>query len=318
MILAQNYTEMISQSFPSDLDPVTGKRHSQESLHTAYDHPFLLHALFALSALHMALVPTKRKGIESSFDYALLHRFYLNLAVQETRLELNNITKTNAKALALASPMMNMMSIRLLPDQTANEPYSPPVQWLVMSSSIRMMIQATMPLLQGDSMLDFFKNTGGPDWRVEADVYDYVYNEPLRSLLNFNDGVEIMDNERLRLYDQALAYVYKVHRAVEEGEPHGKLCRRVMGLGPMVNVKFIDMISERRPRALAILAHHIVMAKLLESSWWMVGIAEREIYGIRDILPDNWKWALEWPVQTLATFTARVSEPISMTGPATV
>jgi hypothetical protein len=36
----------------------------------------------------------------------------------------------------------------------------------------------------------------------------------------------------------------------------------------------------------------------------MRGIAEREVFGIQSILPEEWQWAMAWPMQKIAAFAA--------------
>jgi hypothetical protein len=55
---------------------------------------------------------------------------------------------------------------------------------------------------------------------------------------------------------------------------------------------------------MVILAYFFSLAKAVDNVWWMRGIAEREVFGIQSKLPEEWQWAMAWPLQKLAGFAA--------------
>ncbi|KIX01048.1 uncharacterized protein Z518_10114 [Rhinocladiella mackenziei CBS 650.93] len=61
----------------------------------------------------------------------------------------------------------------------------------------------------------------------------------------------------------------------------------------------IQLLGQKRPRAMAILANYMAVVKYVDSYWWFKGRAEKEISGISRILPEQWQWALHWPLTIL-------------------
>jgi len=35
--------------------------------------------------------------------------------------------------------------------------------------------------------------------------------------------------------------------------------------------------------------------KLVSDVWWLEGTAEYEVRGITGLMPESWRWAVEWP-----------------------
>jgi hypothetical protein len=62
---------------------------------------------------------------------------------------------------------------------------------------------------------------------------------------------------------------------------------------------------------LTILAYYFSLFKAVDGVWWMRGIAEREVLGIQNILPEQWQWAVAWSLQKLASFAASTLPGIS-------
>lgn len=80
------------------------------------------------------------------------------------------------------------------------------------------------------------------------------------------------------------------------------MIRRLIAAGPMFPQEFVTFLGERRQRAMAIVAHHFALMKVMEQFWWFKDIPEREIHGVRNALQDQWQWAIAWPMQMLTTF----------------
>jgi hypothetical protein len=59
---------------------------------------------------------------------------------------------------------------------------------------------------------------------------------------------------------------------------------------------FIEMMNERKPKALVVLAHYCVMLKMIESFWFMNGCAARLLHPIRAHLSEEWLPHTAWPL----------------------
>ncbi|KJZ73586.1 hypothetical protein HIM_07142 [Hirsutella minnesotensis 3608] len=66
-----------------------------------------------------------------------------------------------------------------------------------------------------------------------------------------------------------------------------------------VSRRFLEVVEEKRPRALAILACFFALLKRLDNVWWLDNVARREVTGIVSMLEPGSSWwrHLEWPVR---------------------
>lgn len=87
---------------------------------------------------------------------------------------------------------------------------------------------------------------------------------------------------------------------------HAKPGKGVLAFPATVSKRFVELIEERRPRALAILASFFALLKIMDHVWWLQGTARREVLGIVSLFNSDYfgpdverKWwpHLEWAVR---------------------
>lgn len=99
-------------------------------------------------------------------------------------------------------------------------------------------------------------------------------------------------------YQHAVAVLNWAHKIPHKGAP--------LAFPATVSRRFIELLEERRPRALAILACFFALLKSLDSVWWLHGMARREVLGVVSLFnsdyfgPDayrTWWPHLEWAMR---------------------
>jgi hypothetical protein len=287
----------------------------------SFEHHFLLYAILAISALHIVCDASDgprtyldHEGVKSvataidmppislgNIDHAKAHRIYLNLAVQKQREAISTLSPNNADAVFLTSVLLSYQTLKLLPDSSSANVYLPPTHWLRMSRAIFTVVQAARPLVQGGSVVEMVRTMNmEPDFRDLAAIFNPQNLKPFEALLDWSKYPEPdLDLESKHTYEQTLAYIGGVWQAILNKEAPKVLFRRLVSLGILVPTQFTAFLDQGRPRALAILAHHFAMTKAADEHWWLRGIADREVNGIRSVMPAEWQWAMEWPLLVL-------------------
>jgi len=99
-------------------------------------------------------------------------------------------------------------------------------------------------------------------------------------------------------YQHAVAVLNWAHKIPHKGAP--------LAFPATVSRRFIELLEERRPRALAILACFFALLKSMDSVWWLQGMARREVLGVVSLFnsdffgPDayrTWWPHLEWAMR---------------------
>ncbi|GLI78087.1 hypothetical protein PoHVEF18_006386 [Penicillium ochrochloron] len=126
-------------------------------------------------------------------------------------------------------------------------------------------------------------------WSISVPEMAFEYEPLLHTLLAFGAAhrATLLPGEAPSLRPVYHGYIdsaLKGHRPVTaqlDGRQPEFVIRKIFnGFPPVVPKLFLDFVVEKRPRALAILAHLFALAKSVDNIWWLRGIPEQEVRGI--------------------------------------
>jgi hypothetical protein len=330
--LLHHYTAVVARTMPASKgDSHTVLSNDIRTLYVVdmveygFEYPFLLNTIFALAALHktrpqyeslrvtphgevkaeVTVSPTNSEATPVSkaaevAEYARAHRIYLNMAIRQQREALADLNSANADAVCLTSILLSVVALKLLPEDSTTPHYSPPIQWLQMAHAINTVVQASLPFLPPNCVMRRAMAHNEPDFNDQRNIFDFEHIQPFRAILDFS-GNQTSDSEENATYNLAVSYMAAIFRGIQANDPHRQIARRLMSTGPVLPKLFLELIEQRRPKALVILAYVMCMIKYVDDYWFFRGMAEHEVYGIRSTLPNEWQWAMEWPVGMLMT-----------------
>lgn len=99
-------------------------------------------------------------------------------------------------------------------------------------------------------------------------------------------------------YQHAVAVLNWAHKIPHKGAP--------LAFPATVSRRFVELLEERRPRALAILACYFALLRSLDEVWWLHGMARREVLGVVSLFNSDYfgaeayrRWwpHLEWAMR---------------------
>ncbi|MCJ1393433.1 hypothetical protein MMC18_006307 [Xylographa bjoerkii] len=321
--LLHHFITIVTYTFPACNEQRYRDLWTIDAVRSGFQHTFLFNAMLAISALHLlsdtrsmtyfyardedqVAVERLTKTLfvtdtDKGRDLARVHRLYLNTAIRQQREAISSLSSSNADAVFMASLLLSYQSLRLIPDQSPSHSYSPPTQWLKMCKAVATIIETARPMVQTDSMMALMlAYSTEPDFQDEMAMFNPLYREPFEALLDWTKYPEpCMDLEIRHAYEKTLAYVGGVYRALLNKEPPRCMIRRIVCLGVLAPARYIELLEQGRPRALAILAYHLALSQAIEEHWWFHGVADRVVNGILSILPAEWQWAMEWPLSMI-------------------
>lgn len=82
-----------------------------------------------------------------------------------------------------------------------------------------------------------------------------------------------------------------------------EVCRRLIAFAVLIPDKMIELIEEKRPRALVILANYFAVAAPRAKVWWIGDVTRKEVEAIQRWLPGEWKDLMRWPLTMVKTMT---------------
>ncbi|KAF4626965.1 hypothetical protein G7Y89_g11191 [Cudoniella acicularis] len=214
----------------------------------SFSHPFLLHELFSISALHLVFLYSSNPDPTPSQKYSQAATVHHVKWITAFRSEIQNITR-------------HWVEEGLLWDMIR--------PWKVISR------HTTIGSLQ---VIDGAQLDGIAAYWTNAD-------------LSTEDNVAL--DETL----QALIYVFTL--ASTTGSEISS-CIATLSWTTLIPQRFCEMVEERYPQALVLVAAYCVLLKRIEEFWWIRGKAESLLAVVRRGLPgEEWGEWLRWPVEEI-------------------
>jgi hypothetical protein len=262
----------------------------------ALQHPFLMHGILAISALHLArLHPEQRQ------EYTVLAAKHENIALPMYRSEAVNITEQNCAAVFAFSALVVVYAMAS-PNQSGGFLFSGAggvdglPEWIhllrglsAVLSSVRHWLITTplAPLLDRDRLKQH-----------TLDPSDELHLSALSSLFALSPYASAEKMEEIAVYQETLnilrdSFFTGPTSPTLPSQPSPYLW------AILVSESYIKFLNERRPEALVLLAYECVLLKRLEPSWFINGLARRLMGTICENLGSDWRFWIEWPLQEI-------------------
>ncbi|KAJ5177406.1 uncharacterized protein N7500_000105 [Penicillium coprophilum] len=258
----------------------------------ALSHPFLMHGILALSALHLARTgpePTRRA---SYLNRAVSHQ---NQALALFRELLGDVKESNAKAMFAFAAIVVIYTFAFPHTPDVQDPWScvdDLYQVLVLTRGVQQVIHAPRDFTS--FLLD---SPFGPILRVEEVQVPIPEDTAamLKQLRETNEVCRSRDaNHELQVYEAAIANLEEMLNWCHSGIRANTIAGRwAIRLKP----RFMELLRERDPMALVMLAHYGVLLHYLDHHWcfdeWCVRVSK----AVWAILDDEWKPVIQWAMK---------------------
>lgn len=256
----------------------------------AVTHPFLMHGLLALSALHL---------LELNEDNQR-HQHYVNLATSHQsralalfRRELNNITPSNCRAMFAFSSIAAILAFAFA-HTTGAQPL-PLIDEIVQIFSL---LRGIHEVIQAAS--EWFEKIADllpPKIECDPGSVPQEVRQNIAALLTLNADVQRteLSNDEQQACEHAIAELLVSFEKIYS--QHGPLMafRWPVLLKPL----YISLLKERRPMALVILAYYCVPMHTLGNRWWLKNWGYQLLETIYQLLDTSWRDSIRWPVRVV-------------------
>ena len=275
------YTTATAKSFsvdaggPNDVDDILKVRMVQ----IAFDTPFLMDSLFALSCLHLQSLD---QDCESNRALAYRARSY-----EGYRRAVEQADPKTFPALIANSLLLTALSSANFRDKHAKDLYI--IDWMVVWRGIGLMIDLMgIETLLRSGMAQLF-------YRAPLDLDESASSIPNHLLFMVSSiKPDDIDYPDVQAYYETLKYLGSLFLHLREGtNPIMNL--RIITWFTFIPREFAKLARERRPRALIILAHYAAFTKIPQSVWWLQGVGDRTLSDICNRLGPAWQHLLLMP-----------------------
>jgi hypothetical protein len=254
-------------------------------------HPFLLSGIQAISALHLATLIPQRKN--EFHTLALAQESAALPSFRETMRNPNPETINAIFAFAgsivyyiMASPEnfagQNVDRCRI-PSKNDEHPH----WFLLMRGLMGLLVDNWEDLKKGPfrALLDTLPP--GSEFTLNT-----IGDDQLRKL----DGMFTSNDWKVEICRQALQELRIVSALSYWPSGVRSIKSSIHMWAGRISQEFVELIYERDPRALVILAHYCVMLKRNDHVWYLKGLGTRLLENIRQVLTKEWLPWIQWPL----------------------
>ncbi|GKZ35092.1 hypothetical protein AbraIFM66950_005642 [Aspergillus brasiliensis] len=262
-------------------DHIWRSRASEEAIR----HPFLMHGLLALSSLHIARTTQDVQRRPIYLSTAVAHQ---TQALALFRERLSNINSSNAKAMFAFAGIVVIYTFGLPHAPESSDPWANVddlIQIFTLARGIQHILKQATSVIKSD------------EWRVIFQVEDldegYLKDaqSSLERLHEVNNACGAQDDTHdTTVYDYALVRLSEMLAEARSGlSPVSTSCRWAIRQLP----EFMEILRDRKPLALVILAYHCVVFHRMRGVWYVGDRGSRVARALWEVLDDEWRPLIE-------------------------
>ena len=268
--------------------------------HIFFEHEYLLDAVLATSALHCSRVHPSQPMFAAASEH------YFAKAIEAHRHEILQFDANNAVALLLTSNLILVHALCSdIKDDATFTQKCDPTSWLRLASQSRHVFRECKRVAGDNDVVLELQQSVAPMMMNNDESFRPVHRKRFEHLLTHGADYETVTPLDREAYECTLSLIGLAYKHAGHELPIAT-CRRIFSTPARSPLRFIELVEELRPRALAILAHLYAVFKLIKVElWWFEGIAEKQVNRINELLPAGWKAMIEEPLRIVNAPRAR-------------
>jgi hypothetical protein len=279
-------------------------------LEVSLSYDFLIHNFMALSALHLYSKDASRPEL---FDRAC---YLQGIAIQHVQPVIANLRQEDSIAALMFSSHTSAFGLAeymLNPHHDDTDPIDKIVECFQLSRGIKVVVSPHWPYLSQTWLKALFRvneeNKSNEDRIRTTLASEYSTYSMVRSLAF---GQEDADRRKccIETIEDIFTSIGALSQYPEDYPTSAYLIDQWIVKLPAV---FKDMLVERRPIALIILAYWAVLTSINPRPWHLRGLAEVLIARIETILGDEWAEFLRWPKEQVIENASAIQDTPAQT-----
>jgi len=294
--LFYHYATIAGHMMPLIEEPCGVKVWTQCIPSVAFDCRHAYSAVLGLAALHLLSL--------NPYDLSLraaLYR-YLDESISSQREHIaasKSLNSTNSLSIFATSVLLQTHAkSRAVSLATSDEAYTPPLDWFRFHSGLCRISAATLPHIDDQDIRAYAFLNPDAESILKLTQEEPILEFPDDPFLTLWDTLSL-PSDRREIYYQTLEYLGHIKSRIRVGEQAHLVQRRLGMLPGKVPSGFLGLLEESDPLAFAILARFFAVLKYTDEPWWVRGTAEFEVRGLASLVSDDWKWSMQWPLDTL-------------------
>ncbi|EXJ83784.1 hypothetical protein A1O1_07411 [Capronia coronata CBS 617.96] len=261
-----------------------------------FKHHFLLRGILAVAAFHLAyLHPDKRA------DYELIGSTHQSIALSEFQDTLAHVDESNCQALFAFSCILIILTFASSAKDTPKDLTTDVLHWFYLLRGAHMVLNLHSESIRCSFLKPLLDEMGHME---NTAAYIFPDTDQITKLFRICSSPED-DKETAQAYDLAIHSLLSTFVQASLLRQRGDATVLATFVWPLnLAPKFLDLLSEKQPEAMIILAHYCVLiywAQFHEPDTWFInGWAQYMLETVKASLPESWQEHLSWPLKIIA------------------
>ncbi|KIX09982.1 uncharacterized protein Z518_01063 [Rhinocladiella mackenziei CBS 650.93] len=290
--LMHHFTSVVATDLASGQTPEARALWQIHAVKLGFKHHFLLRGILAVSAFHLGYIHPERK-----VEYELIGTAHQGIGLTEFQDTLTHVDETNCHALFAFSCLLIVLAFASSTKDKPKDFNTDVLHWFYLlrgANSVLNMHSETIRCSFLKPLLDEMAH-------VETTAaYGFPDIDQITKLFRICSSVE-HDKEIAQAYDLAIHSLLSTFIQASLLKTRGDGTILATFVWPLnLSPKFLDLLGEKQPEAMIILAHYCVLIYWGESTdsndtWFINGWAHYMLDTIKESIPEAWQEHLEWP-----------------------
>ncbi|RDW88575.1 hypothetical protein BP6252_00607 [Coleophoma cylindrospora] len=249
------------------------------STNLALANPTLMDAILACSAVHLRIFNSTDRTLHRA-----AHQYMARALSQQATALREGINKKNAEVVfATAAYIAFHSSISMSQGSEVSEPgrRTLPLHWFRPVQGIKAVLKASWPYLDDTEIKAHLETQTSQCEEELARVPTFCFSFLLEGL-----DTQDVDQETRDTYITAVMNLSKIQVS--------RMHRHVLRFPAVVSERFITLIEECDPRALAIVGYFFMCLREIKEIWWIRPTIKREFDVLMTLLPEEWWDRMQW------------------------
>jgi hypothetical protein len=259
-----------------------------------FSHHFVLHGILAISAFHLARFNPSRK--QFFITEALRHH---NIALQTATPLIKDISSEDCDALYMFASNCCAFTLAQGPKPGDFMLFSDHgiAEWLSLFRGIRPMIELHLDTLRTGPLAPMIELGTAIAMKQYTSISTLPPLTALKELIQHSS----YDDETVRILLDAFAIMVPIFPTMDStGSRSSTVTIHHLGVWLYrVSGEYVELLQQKQPAALAIMAHFCVLLHQCTTSWLSEGWVEHVMQGVYNSLPRTHRLWIQWPIEQI-------------------
>ena len=295
-----HFTTVVALDLANSPAPEAQALWQTHAIKLSLKHEFLLRGILAVSAFHLAYLHPERKG-----EYEFIGTRHQSLGLAGFQETLAHVDETNCHALFAFSCLLIVLAFASSAKEKSEDFTNDVLHWFYLLRGANIVLNMHHDTIRCSFLKPLLDEMGHME---NIAPHRFPDTDQITKLFRVCSSEE-HDKETTQAVDSAIHSLLStfIQASVLRTRGEGTVLTTFnwpINLPP----RFLDLLSEKQPEAMVILAHYCVLIRwgeaVKEDTWFIAGWARYMLETITESVPDVWQEQLAWPTMMITSEAA--------------